>query len=479
MIHLLPALLIACSASAASWRAAVGTRDITPNLSEHRIYLAGYGAKGRRPTAIHDSLYARSLVISDGKATVAIVAVDSIGIFHEDVLDIRRQLNWDSKTKYLMVAATHDHAAPDTLGLWGPLPGVSGVDPKYQKHWKTAVVELVRELEGRMEPAQLAAAETKLDPSGLCFDHRDPVVIDPYLNVLSLKSAKGRALGTVVRWSCHPEALERDNYGVSADYPGALCAKVEKETGAPCVFLSGIIGGLMSPEIDRQDSVEIARAEAKRVGEAVAAAALAAAKTAEPISAERFGFKSLTLPIPIENARYTLFLRSLAFGHVLYDEGGKPLPTWKSYWLPLKHLLFYPLQDRDRPRIATEVVRLMFGSIDLLGIPGELFPELALGGYQGQYRFKHPLIRPGNARPPDLTKAPKGPYLRDKMKGKHKWLVGLANDELGYIVPEYDFIATPSRTMSPRPKGHHYEETNSVGRSATPLLIGAMEEVLK
>lgn len=32
--------------------------------------------------------------------------------------------------------------------------------------------------------------------------------------------------------------------------------------------------------------------------------------------------------------------------------------------------------------------------------------------------------------------------------------------------------------MHPRPPGTHYEETNSIGRSAAALLLGAYEEML-
>jgi hypothetical protein len=49
----------------------------------------------------------------------------------------------------------------------------------------------------------------------------------------------------------------------------------------------------------------------------------------------------------------------------------------------------------------------------------------------------------------------------------------MANDELGYFVPEYDFRVAPTRSMLPKPKGGHYEETNSVGRSATALVMEA------
>ena len=112
-------------------------------------------------------------------------------------------------------------------------------------------------------------------------------------------------------------------------------------------------------------------------------------------------------------------------------------------------------------------------------MPGEVFPELAVGGYDGKYSFGRPLLTPGNPDPPDVSQAPKAPYLRDLVKARVPMLVGLANDELGYIVPGYDFKVRRSKTLLPRMPGHHYEETNSIGPSVTRILTESAGRLLK
>jgi hypothetical protein len=107
-----------------------------------------------------------------------------------------------------------------------------------------------------------------------------------------------------------------------------------------------------------------------------------------------------------------------------------------------------------------------------------MFPELAIGGYDGRYRFGQPLIRPNNPNPPDLKRAPKGPYLRDELRAKYGLIVGLANDEIGYIVPTYDFEVNSDMIMLPHPRGDHYEETNSIGPSATGIIMRAYDDLL-
>lgn len=483
MAHLLlsAALLCALPASADLFYAAAGKADVTPDLEKETVWLAGYGASGRRPAGVRDRLYARAVVVSDGKTTVALAAVDSIGIYIEDVEDIRRRLGWENREdRYLFLSATHDHSAPDTLGLWGRFPGVSGVDRAYQERLKSSVADLVRELSARMREAEVRAASALLDPQGLCRDSRDPVVLDPELNVLQLRDLKGGAIATLVRWSCHPEALGSDNMFVTADYPGALCAEVEKKTGGGCVFFSGSVGGLLGPDVDRSKGVDETFAQMKTLGESVALKALSALeKNSDRYRAPLVAYKRKMVRLPVENSRYLLFLRNLAFGHRLLDASGAALPAWKTYWYPLRHLVFFPLPERLRPFVETEVSLVEIGPVRLLGVPGELFPESAVGGYDGTLTFGYPLIRPTNKNPPDLGRAPEPPYLREKLGSKHGWIVGLANDEIGYIVPEYDFQAAPTRSMTPKPEGTHYEETNSIGRRAAPLLLEAIDELLK
>ncbi|HBT62757.1 MAG TPA: hypothetical protein DEB40_13540 [Elusimicrobia bacterium] len=447
-------------------------------MTRHRIYMAGFGAAGRKPKGVHDPLYARLLVLRDGERTVGVVGLDILGLYRDDVEDIRRLSGLSGPGRYLFVAATHDHSGPDTLGLWGPVPGFSGVAAAYHREMKEKIAEALRKLEAQLTDVSLSADQDQLDSRELCTDSRDPVVIDPDLAVLSLRDGRGRTVATVVNWACHPEALGRDNRLLTADFPGALCADIEKATGGACLYLNGAIGGLLTPEIiPGQDGF----AEARRIGAKVAGAALRlAAKTKTYKRRPNLSFQSHKVLIPVENSRYLLFLPALTFGHQLMDAFGRPLPRWKTYWLPIKHALA-GLRPEERPWIETEVAIIDVGHARLLGFPGEVFPELLIGGYDGRYKGSHPLIKPGNPNPPDLVHAPGPPYLKELYGARHhvNLFVGLANDEVGYIVPEYDFKVRKNLLMTPHMPGDHYEETNSVGPSATRILMDAALTVLR
>ncbi|MFI5347312.1 MAG: hypothetical protein ACHQ51_13140 [Elusimicrobiota bacterium] len=471
MIAIIGLLFLTLARPAAALEAAAAKVDISPDLKTEKVLMAGFGAVGRKPAGIHDPLYARLLLLREGGTTVAVVGLDLLGFTRNDVADLRRLAGFDAPGRSLFLSSTHTHSGPDTLGLWGPMIGVSGVNLEYHARMKARIADALKLLESQLRPVKAAGARGTLNPTGLCRDSRDPVVIDPDLGVLKLTGLDGKSVATVVNWSCHPEVLGPANRLITADYPGPLCARIEEKTGGACVFLEGMIGGLMTPDTETENFYEAAR-----IGSAVADAALAL-KTA-PTPKRALSYRSEFVRVPVENSRYRLFLFALVFGHKLYAADGTALPGYKRWTLSLRQL-FLGLNETNEPYVETEVSVLDIGPARLLGMPAEIFPELALGGYDGKYAFGRPVITPGNPNPPDLSQAPKGPYLRDLVKAQAPMLVGLANDELGYVMPTYDFKISPTKSMLPRLPGHHYEETNSIGPSVTKILVDAATRLLK
>jgi hypothetical protein len=451
--------------------AAAAKVDISPDLKTERIWMGGFGATGRKPLGIHDPLYARLLVLREGDSEVAVVGADLLGFYRNDVEDLRRLAGFDTPGRALFLASMHTHSGPDTLGLWGPAIGVSGVNPAYHARLKSKIAEALKLLETQLRPVRAEGGHGTLDPRGLCRDSRDPQIIDPNLGVLRLIGRDGKAVATVVNWSCHAEVLGRDNRLITADFPGPLCLRVEEKTGGACVFLNGVIGGLMTPDSRAENFYE-----AYRIGTTVADAALALKTFVGP--SRPLAFRSEKILVPIENSRYRLLLPALTFGHHLYDAQDRELPNWKAWSLALREI-FLGLDERNEPWVESEVSLLDIGPARLLGVPGEAFPELAIGGYDGRYAFGRPIVTPGNPNPPDLKGAPTGPFWRDRLEAPAPMVVGLANDELGYFVPRYDFKASPHKLMLPRLPGHHYEETNSIGPSAAGIVDGAVKRLVE
>ncbi len=471
-------LLSLPSPARAVFYAAAGKIEITPDVRKHKALLAGFGATGRPIKAIHDPLYARGIVVSDGTRTYGFIAVEVLGLYREEIEAIRRQALENPARESLLVAATHTHSGPDTIGLWGPYLGVFGVDHVYQAYLRERVAALYKDLKSRLQEAEIVAATKELDPHGLVRDVRDPRIIDAELRVLHFRSrSKGKApIGTLVNWSCHAETLGDGNRSLSADFPGEMCANLEKDMGT-CAFFPGAIGGLMTPD-KHSDTVADEYRESRRIGLALAGHVRALAKKGAVVRPDAIRQATRTVRVPIENPRYLLFLPKLMFGHKVYAPEGGEMGRFAAHWYRLRQLV-WPHGPEDLPFTETEVSSIRLGPIQIFAEPGELFPELYLGGYDGRYSYGTPIITPDNRNPPDLSKAPKGPYLRDFMTGRYKLIFGLANDMVGYIVPAYDFKSAGGRFMLPRLPGHHYEETNSIGKESSARIVEAAREVLE
>ena len=67
------------------------------------------------------------------------------------------------------------------------------------------------------------------------------------------------------------------------------------------------------------------------------------------------------------------------------------------------------------------------------------------------------------------------PPLRELMPGKIKFIFGLANDELGYIIPKSEWDEKPPYIYGS--KGRVYGEVNSCGPETGRLLHAALKEL--
>jgi hypothetical protein len=86
--------------------------------------------------------------------------------------------------------------------------------------------------------------------------------------------------------------------------------------------------------------------------------------------------------------------------------------------------------------LKSEICALRLGEILFVTVPGEALPEV-------------------------------GKEVFSLMNAKHKFLVGLGQDEVGYILPKADF--DPKK----------YEESMSLGPETAPTLLDALKNLLK
>jgi hypothetical protein len=427
----------------AEMHAGAAFRVVTPDLSKGPVYMAGFG-NNRRATAIHDDLYARCLAFEPAGTPLVICGVDSIGLFWDDVLKIREAVKTKLGRKAdVIVAALHDHQAPDTMGLWGPNSATSGINEEYSSFVIDRTAEAALEAIANLRPATIALAKThppELDT--FIHDNRPPDVHDAELILLAATGTDGKPIATLINWANHPETLGSRNTQITADYSAALYKRLEERRGGLAVFVNGAVGGMQSPLGAKVgDTPNNSFEKAERIGQRVADMGADALEKARPVSVTSYQFRERLVRIPIANKGFAQAEQANIY------HGRKP-------------------SVEGQTTVPVGLIRLLDGNkpmLEIALIPGELYPELSVGGIE-KYAGA------------DFPDAPPEPAIKSLMTAPYRMLFGLANDEIGYIIPKSEWD-NQAPWLQNAPK-RWYGEENSVGPETAPIIVGVIKELL-
>lgn len=248
----------------AQFQAGAARMCITPPIG---VPLSGYfAAEGRKETAreVHDDLYARALVMSDGEATVAVVTTDLIGLGQNELDAVREMVLREVgiPAAHLILACTHTHSGP-IVNPFPPTDLVPGqADEAYYHLLPRLIGSAVVMAARRQRPARIAAGSGQCDINinrreflpdgtlrGLPFLGRNPAgVVDREVGVLRVDdAATGHPLAVLASYACHPVVLG-PNLEISADYVGYTNGFVEESLGrgAVALFANGAQGNMNS-----------------------------------------------------------------------------------------------------------------------------------------------------------------------------------------------------------------------------------------
>ncbi|MBW8325863.1 MAG: neutral/alkaline non-lysosomal ceramidase N-terminal domain-containing protein [Prolixibacteraceae bacterium] len=421
------------------------------------VWIAGF-SNNKPANGIHDDLWARTMVVDDGKTRLAVVAIDAVGFMNDDVIDVRNRIPADAGVTYTMVCSTHTHEGPDLLGLWGETPFKSGINKAYMEYVKNQIVNSVIAAVKNLRPASLAVSEDLTGAIPLVKDTRAPEVFDSGLRIIkAIDKENGATLGSLIAWADHPETLWSKNLLISSDYPHFVREGIEKGVfhgdslvkpgiGGVAVFVNGALGGLMCTHpslavkdpFTGQEYQEPSFAKAEAQGKHLAMLALNAMdQPTEVIDSAGISLVARTLLLPIDN---NLFKLATALG--VLDRG-------TTGWMNMR----------------SELSVLKIGPISMVTIPGEAYPELINGGIEA------PEGRDFDVEPLEV------PAVRDLMPGKYKFVLGLANDEIGYIIPKSQWDVKAPYTYNR--KDSPYGEENSLGVETASILHRNIREMLE
>jgi len=364
--------------------------NITPPLGIPLI-----GSYGKPSDDILDELYAKSLVLNDGRTTIAIVSVDLLYSPLEEITNPIRKIVKEKigiPEQNVFICATHTHSGPEvfTRSKLRPKQKVpqSEIDQSYlQTLIRKTASSVMLAYKNMQDSSRKAGAQVKIGAAKgqipeILYNRRPknndgsvkmaftlgPEVtstkkietdaegnvkvtftlpdeeeeldfgpIDPEVCVLRVEDMDGGIVGSVVNFGCHPVCIYPYlSTTISADYPAYTTQVVEQVEGGICLFALGLAG----------NTVPIQRGVKPReqIGKALGGEAL----------------------------------RRLQFVPTAGDVTLKALK--KEIRFPVK-----TASSSDKTRdvdetnyITTEIQVLRLGDIYILGLPGEILVEVGL-----------------------------------------------------------------------------------------------------
>jgi hypothetical protein len=272
-------------------RVGISHCDVTPPVGiYHRMWGA---AKHERASGVHRPLVATVVWMEPehGHPSQAVVmaTLDHCLFDDSEIVLFRSAIAAaaDVAADQVLICVSHTHAAGLMSRTRASLPGGELIGP-YLDDLSSKLADLAHKAAEASQPAtivygtgrcNLAANRDFFDVEGqqfVCgFNPDGPA--DDMLVVAKICADDGKPIGTIVNYACHATTLAWRNTLISPDYVGALRETVERQTGAPCVFLQGA-----SADLGPREGFVGDTAIADRNGRQLGYAALAAVESLPP-----------------------------------------------------------------------------------------------------------------------------------------------------------------------------------------------------
>jgi neutral ceramidase len=256
--------------------------------------------------ALHDPVYARSLVLEINEERLAFVSVD-LAVFTSD------QVEKICKEKYgiskVFLCSSHNHTAPSKPGKG---PEYSNLKAFYERQ----IVRAVEMATTNMFSARISAGRRSFPQLGfkrliiredgyareswMGDDHYAPInperipfgPVDQEVGVIRVDDTNGQPRVVMMNYACHADVVCL-SYAISADFPGVAARKVEEAlgNGVNCLFVNGAAGNVaplftVPRKTSPNDPFKTDYTPMERMGELLAYETVKVAKTLTPKSDE-------------------------------------------------------------------------------------------------------------------------------------------------------------------------------------------------
>jgi hypothetical protein len=287
-------------------KAGFGRVCITPAAG---AILAGFAARKRVCSGVHDDLFARALVIESGASVVAVVSADVLALPGDFVDRVRQAIarRVPIEPGSVMIASTHTHAAPVTISTF--FNPDESVDSRYMERLAKAIADAVAGAWQSRADNRIGTGAGRV--TGIGVNRRNPAggPVDEEVGIVKIADPSGRTRGVLVNYACHPTVLGPDNLLATGDFPNMAVACIERELGAGgfAMYTNGAQGDISmghSSELSAIGVIAPGRTfeHAAELGNRLADAVLTALGRIETQESAALG--ALTVPVKLPLKRY-------------------------------------------------------------------------------------------------------------------------------------------------------------------------------
>ena len=361
----------------------VGQIDITPEVGG---WMDGI-PRAQGSTGIHDRLYARAVDFDDGQTKAVIVSCEIIGLSNEMADEVRATAEKQTgvPAKNIFLACSHTHSGPATIGYFSP------ADEKYVANLPKKLVKAIKEAVKKLQAVKIGTGcgqektvshyrrlKTKEGKIVMNWEQFDPEIIvgpagepDHEVGVMKIVAAENenKVLGTVFHYTGHPNIMSGENFMISGDFSGRAAAIVEKESGAPALFINGAQGSSDIDGLKHRDWEGVQRA-----GKALAEEVLKTTKNIREFTDEvNIVIRARQIEVPMRNVSD----EEVAWAKkVLAESTGETITLADGVPDEFKAKLIMELRPKRGQTMLVELGGLAIGDMAFISFPGELFTEI-------------------------------------------------------------------------------------------------------
>ncbi len=503
-------------AKKAKWSLGYANINLTPlDYAKRSYYMGGYISPDNKfqnlIEEVVDDMQGRAIAIDDGsgRGVSVFCTIDCIGTTNADIRVIRRKFKEkfeklfpDKAIASVNVCSTHTHSCVDTEGIWTDFPGKlirnfrknrkgkgvleRGADEQYMRFLCDGVSDTLIKAVADMCEGELYIAQKDITEDYFSNRNRPsaPSIVTDMTRLTFKPDNKEKTPTMIVNLPAHPDCAGlpvSDEAGsgrrLSGDYVHYM-GEIINEAGYNFMFFNGAICAIYMEREKSNDGIQFEHRyeQSARFGREVGRMALSLTKSLNEIKKDKILYD--------EKEIVSDMALSAQFGgkYTLWCDGWEPVKEKKvkpllniriaEVKIPIKNPVMalagklklanfkVMTEGKNKYSVYSEIGYIEFGEeLKVAMVPGEFCCDLLTGGAS--------LFADGAVSHKDFGY----PSVRD-IFGEDTIAFGLANDAIGYIVPDNDY------TMGD-PANHYHELVSLGNETGSSVMKGFMDMAKK